>query len=315
MFVERIYAIYSVVKNANAKGYLFELMKSDRLQLANHIKESLSVDHVKAHSFWMQNLINDIENGGQQISVELDGTKCTLGRWLATDNPHHYFSTKEEEEIRRMHDTIHSLGHSIYDGLKNNNYHKILIDYLMLTRLSLYLVNQLTVYIIEKSLIEKSQTDALTGLGNRQSLNEQLPLLHKSHVEIGEVYSLGMIDVDYFKDVNDTYGHQDGDSVLSEMAKIIMEFLHEGDQVYRYGGEEFLVVLPATTLNNAYTALDNLRQKIAKHPFTVNNHKIALTISIGLVALDSHKAYEDILKSCDIKLYEAKELGRNCIVK
>lgn len=315
MFVERIYAIYAVVKNANAKGYLFELMKSDRIHLADHIQESLSVDHVKAHSFWMQNLISDIENGGKKVSVELDSTKCTLGKWLATDNPHNYFSPEEEAEINRMHQTIHNLGHSIYDGLKNNNYHKVLIDYLMITRLSLYLINQLTVYIIEKSLIEKSQTDALTGLGNRQCLNEKLPSLHKNCLSKGGVYSLALIDVDHFKEVNDTYGHQVGDTVLSGLAKIITHFLHEDDQIYRYGGEEFLIVLPKTSIQEAFTALENLREKIAQHLFEINNHKITLTISIGLDTLDNHKSYEAILKSCDVKLYEAKELGRNRIVQ
>ena len=162
-----------------------------------------------------------------------------------------------------------------------------------------------------------SLTDGLTQIENRRSLNERLHEMWQHSVRLHEPISLVMCDIDKFKSVNDNYGHQAGDAVLKEFAQVLKSEAREIDRVGRYGGEEFLLVLPGTVLDAAVTFAERLREKVASHTFTYEGGTLTRTMSCG-VAASPHPRVKDedaLLRAADDALYVAKETGRNRVVR
>ncbi|HYN99847.1 MAG TPA: diguanylate cyclase, partial [Actinomycetota bacterium] len=114
-----------------------------------------------------------------------------------------------------------------------------------------------------RQLAEAAHQDALTGLGNRLRLNIDLPRIHSRFERERYIYNIALFDLDRFKEYNDTHGHQQGDALLSEVGKVFLAELRQGDLVYRYGGEEFLLVLPNRSLEEAVKAAERFRRTVA----------------------------------------------------
>jgi diguanylate cyclase (GGDEF)-like protein len=162
-------------------------------------------------------------------------------------------------------------------------------------------------------LNELSRTDLLTGLFNRRHLDEQLTkhliASRRHHHELGVL----LLDLDHFKQVNDTHGHLTGDSVLCEFARRVQASLRAGDIAGRWGGEEFLVILPDTGLTGAHEVGEKIRAMTAAQPFSGTAGDIRVTVSGGCAEAPAEHP-EDLVHRADTGLYEAKEQGRNCIV-
>ncbi|MFL5470318.1 MAG: diguanylate cyclase [Gemmatimonadaceae bacterium] len=166
-------------------------------------------------------------------------------------------------------------------------------------------------------LRQMSFTDGLTLIENRRSLEERLHDMWQHSVRLHEPIALVMCDIDKFKSVNDNYGHQAGDSVLREFAQLLKTEAREIDRVGRYGGEEFLLILPGTVLDSAVTFAERLREKVAHHNFTYPGGMLCRTMSCGVAAAPHPriKDQEALLKASDDALYVAKETGRNRVVR
>ena len=170
---------------------------------------------------------------------------------------------------------------------------------------------------LNDKLRQISLTDGLTQIENRRSLEERLHDMWQHSVRLHEPIALVMCDIDKFKSVNDNYGHQAGDSVLKEFAQLLKDEAREIDRVGRYGGEEFLLILPGTVLDAAVTFAERLRDKVERHTFTYAGGTLCRTMSCG-VAASPHprvKDQEALLKASDDALYVAKETGRNRVVR
>ncbi|MEE9910388.1 MAG: GGDEF domain-containing protein [Deltaproteobacteria bacterium] len=164
----------------------------------------------------------------------------------------------------------------------------------------------------EQKLIELNMLDALTGVNNRRSLETHLREEIERHKRYGHPLSLIMFDIDHFKHVNDTYGHQCGDYILQVIAELICKSIRSEDILARYGGEEFCCVLPETPLSAAVILAERFRKKIADHVFEYQEHRVQLTISLGVSAMGASTATSDmLLKNADDGLYVAKNRGRN----
>ena len=168
---------------------------------------------------------------------------------------------------------------------------------------------------LNKELFEMSRRDPLTHLGNRLRLHEDLKTLRGRAERYGHSYCAMLCDIDFFKPYNDTYGHLAGDEVLKKTAEVILENLRTGDTAYRYGGEEFLIILPQQSLESATVVGERLRRSVEELaiPHEAKMPAGVVTISVGLAALspDEKKAAEELLKEADAALYHAKEAGRN----
>jgi diguanylate cyclase (GGDEF)-like protein len=158
--------------------------------------------------------------------------------------------------------------------------------------------------------------DPLTGLKNRLNLEEELAGLIK-HYKIHHLpYAVVMLDIDWFKKINDTYGHDAGDFVLCELSEIFLTSVRPQDSVYRAGGEEFVIVFNRITQEQALNKSEKIRQRIQEHSFVYNEHEFDITISAGVYHPDIIEidTIQEVLKLADNALYEAKRSGRNKIV-
>jgi len=171
------------------------------------------------------------------------------------------------------------------------------------------------VYQRTKELERIAQTDTLTGLLNRGGLVDRLSLEIDRTARYKRGLSLLMIDLDHFKQVNDTHGHLVGDCVLSELATVLNKVCRSSDGIGRYGGEEFLIVLPETDINKAQELAERIRIAIMEHVFAKSmSLALSLTCSIGVTEYQQDQTFSDILKVVDDVLYQAKSLGRNRVV-
>jgi len=157
-----------------------------------------------------------------------------------------------------------------------------------------------------------SRTDALTGLYNRRHLDEVLTLRHAEARRHQEPLSLLLLDIDHFKHVNDTHGHPAGDMVLREFARRLNNELRSGDIAGRWGGEEFLVILPHTDLTGAVEVAERIRNAFAATPVTAGVAHITVTVSGGCCG-GPGESPEELLHRADRELYQAKTAGRNQI--
>jgi len=164
----------------------------------------------------------------------------------------------------------------------------------------------------ERKLVALNMIDALTGINNRRSLESHLKDEVDRYKRYGRPLSLIMFDIDHFKDINDTHGHQCGDFILQEIAVIIQRSIRTEDILGRYGGEEFCCLLPETPLASAAVLAERFREKIAKTTFNYACADISVTISLGVSSMTQEVvSAEMLLKKADEGLYRAKNAGRN----
>jgi len=162
-----------------------------------------------------------------------------------------------------------------------------------------------------------SRTDGLTGISNRRHLEERMHEMWEHAKRLNEPLACVMCDIDKFKSVNDTYGHQAGDAVLKQFAEVLSHEAREIDRVGRYGGEEFMVLLPGTVLDAAVTFAERVRIAIEERTFTFEGGSLRRTVSAGVAAWPHPRvhSHEELIKSADSALYVAKETGRNRVIR
>lgn len=183
------------------------------------------------------------------------------------------------------------------------------ISYLeQLTRQSAITINRANTY---SKVLQYATLDALTNLNNRRQFEVRLKQEIATTKRQKNPLCAMMVDIDFFKKVNDTYGHASGDAVLRTVASIIKEHLRESDIPSRYGGEEFAVLLPYTHLDEAKIVGERLRKAVETTPIPIDKKNINVTISMGLAEFSPQETGEDLFKRADSALYEAKESGRN----
>lgn len=159
---------------------------------------------------------------------------------------------------------------------------------------------------------EVSHTDALTFLPNRRQIMIDLQNAVEFSDRYGTPLTISMVDIDHFKKVNDTHGHTAGDDVLRNLAGELRQHIRHPDTIGRFGGEEFLIVLPHSTVKAAIEQAQRLCERISSTPITTGEQSLNMTISIGIAQYKLHKEdWQALLNRADAALYEAKNRGRN----
>jgi diguanylate cyclase (GGDEF)-like protein len=171
---------------------------------------------------------------------------------------------------------------------------------------------------LNRELYEQSRQDALTRVGNRLRMEEDLDTIEGNVGRYGQGYAVALCDIDRFKSFNDLYGHQAGDDALRRVATALQRTCRQGDAVYRYGGEELLVLLPGQRLELAAAAAERMRGAVEglRIPHPSGGTSATLTISIGVAMRDARNegSVEAVLREADAALYRAKDSGRNRVV-
>lgn len=194
---------------------------------------------------------------------------------------------------------------------------RILIFLLSIANLSIRLSD--TVGELENKLVKyndtlkkQANTDQLTGLYNRRRAIDYLEKLAAEATT--DTFSVCICDIDFFKKVNDTYGHDAGDEVLKTVARIMEDSVRRDTMVSRWGGEEFLIIFPESNGDDAYVAVERIRANIEKSETQVANEIIKVTMTFGIAEYDYSGSVDNMLKEADEKLYSGKESGRNRVV-
>lgn len=173
---------------------------------------------------------------------------------------------------------------------------------------------QLALLAAREELRERANRDLLTLLPNRQAietiLSHEISRCHRERSQVG----IMLLDIDHFKQINDTFGHFTGDAVLRETASRLRTAMRDYDHVGRYGGEEFLVVMPNCDLEQARIQAERLRRKLCDRPMSVDAHSINVSASFGVTISDGSERSPDVfVRVADEALYRSKDAGRNCV--
>ena len=191
-------------------------------------------------------------------------------------------------------------------------------DYASFRYFDIMISELLAIFKMKYQYTEKefmSVLDGLTGLYNRRQFELGLEQEFNRTKRHPADFSLAMLDIDFFKKVNDTYGHQFGDYVLKTVSDLMKASFRKTDLLYRYGGEELVIILPETNIEGALIPVQRLRRSVEEYNFEFNGIKAKVTVSIGLTMnFTEFKSSAEILKSADEALYKAKESGRNRVI-
>jgi diguanylate cyclase (GGDEF)-like protein len=209
------------------------------------------------------------------------------------------------------HAIDYAIGYSVFLGL--TIYYLRAIAQRVLVGIQLQFANASLAEQLRVALLvvrQDAATDALTGQGNRRALDEILSEQITNTGRTGQAFSVLMVDIDFFKKINDTYGHMVGDDALRAFAKRVREHLRLSDVCARFGGEEFVVVLPGTNLQTALEIAERLRLGVARSPL-MTTPTVTVTVSIGAAALIPGQTTQDLLNAADAAVYAAKRGGRN----
>lgn len=239
-------------------------------------------------------------------------TKCQLGCWLyekANNLIHQY---PQFEHLVAIHKEMHDEARQLVKLWQKTNEVKLANyrSFLDHQRKVMDLLNNQR----EEILHLQESLDPLTELINRRYMDVILKKNHAFSVRHEQPLVIAMLDLDYFKSVNDNYGHLAGDEVLKATSKCLSSSLRDLDYICRYGGEEFLVMLPKTTLDDSYKVMERVREGIEQSIIDFGETEIKVTVSIGLSSFEAGKSLEDLISQADEALYAAKLKGRNQVI-
>lgn len=173
-------------------------------------------------------------------------------------------------------------------------------------------VQDVTDFVVyEHKLVQMAKVDSLTGVYNRRYLDTRLAEEMERSRRHGNPLSIFILDIDYFKVINDTHGHICGDYTLRAMSELLQNAIRTSDILGRYGGEEFCCVMPETTFEQALVLAERCREQISENRFSCSDQQSRITVSIGVTTQTAGDTLERMIKRADDSLYEAKRTGRN----
>lgn len=303
-------------------SYLDQLRKMYLLRLSHisRLFEKKLMIHYENHLKWLIKLIDFIQNIEGAGCPELRHTHCEFGKWLHDTTFAYLVSTSHFKSIENLHANLHDLGANLVNYAAKPNARSSTLIYFMqrIDYTSLEIGNEIAIL----NEIEVSSKDPLTELLSRRLLNKVLTNQLEISQATGQGLSLIMCDLDHFKLINDKYGHLAGDAVLQNFAHLLHQTFRQSDYLFRFGGEEFLIVLPATDEKAVFTLAQTLCTATRAQKVVYEKDSITYTISAGMYAI-SHdpsapirqESIDHYIACADTKLYAAKEHGRDRVEK
>lgn len=263
-----------------------------------------------AHFRWLVKILRFIDNRNQDLPEICSGEAhlhCEFGHWLSTRLLEEREDTSFLLDINKKHIYVHQACRNLITAIEQHRQTNDVFDHFEQSLLAF--TEALTTYKVHLLQLRTSY-DALTGLPLRRILDESFGSMNK---ELGAdgLYLL-LLDIDHFKKVNDNYGHLNGDIVLRSLALNISNNIRRSESMYRYGGEEFIVLLHATNDHEAVTIAERLRRDIARLEIIAGEHIIRITFTGGLTRIHQDETLREVLERADIALYTGKKSGRNC---
>jgi diguanylate cyclase len=321
--IVQLIEIFKLINNKVAKVYLYEYinklvsLNNVRLNSLTDLVEKNIITHYESHLIWLTKLANIIRDEKKDTNLELNHALCTFGVWMENDAKNIIQNNSKYKTIYNLHHDLHFFAQKIFLQLNTNEYH-ILITYLEKCEfISLSIGTELA--LIDNILMNKKITkDTLTGALNRQALRNIFENQYELSFATNSAFVLAMCDLDFFKTINDTYGHIAGDNLLKLFVEIVKKHIRTSDIIIRYGGEEFIIMLPAINKEKGAKVLENIRQEFQDSRMLFKDSEISATVSIGMIEIKPEKEFNtglinQYIMIADQELYRAKESGRNKI--
>jgi diguanylate cyclase len=323
--IYQLFVLYQNVENIIATAYLNQyiqsLLTSNRFRI-NSLKDMIEkrfLLYYQHHLEWLNALAITIQNRDTSLTPELNPTLCEFGKWLINDAKTIIKNNSKYKEIVFQHQLLHDLGGMLNKQLdKEKHDDNVIMSYLEKCEMISLAIGTELALIDNSYMIQKAAKDELTGALNRNSLKPIFESQYELSLATDTTFVLAMCDLDHFKLVNDTYGHIAGDRLLKEFVSIIKETLRDSDIVVRYGGEEFIILLPNSNLDNAKKRLEEIRIKFQNSKCTYKEKSLSTTVSIGMTQItpkpeeySKNLNCEPFIAQADEKLYQSKSNGRN----
>ena len=313
--------MFNKISNSVAKlylsSYIDDLLSVNNLRLSSiaDLLEKNIIMHYESHLLWLNELAKHIKEEQKDGFPQLDAKLCAFGTWLSNDAKTLIQNNSKFMIIDQLHINLHLLARKIFTHL-NTNEHHILMTYLEKCEfISLSIGTELA--LIDNVLMNRRVTkDSLTGALNRNGLNNVFESQYELSLATNNPFILAMCDLDFFKNINDSYGHIAGDKMLESFVNIVKLNIRNSDVIIRYGGEEFVIILPAVNSKKGFEVLENIRKGFESYILKFDSHLIKTTVSIGMIEIKPQHNYkqsfaEQYIMMADKQLYSAKENGRN----
>jgi len=304
-------AKFSLVKEASRDLYVFDEVLRESLAKELSRRDSILIYHIS----WIISFLKDIINLKDIPSVEIDYRKCELRKMLLRRKYFFEANNKLLKEIEKADRLLHLFAEKVYSGIRNGDFINAWLAYVRCVKSSFSLISLLSASKIRK-FAKEVKVDPLTGLLSRRYLYPIFKDVLELSFYTETPFSVALIDIDNFKKINDEYGHLVGDCVLKKIAKVIKESLRKSDYIFRYGGEEIVILMPSSGKEESFRILERLRRRIEKEKFNCRGKEVKVTVSVGACTdvYDSKKSPEDYISCADKKLYIAKKTGKNKVV-
>ncbi|CAA7620640.1 Diguanylate cyclase [Candidatus Terasakiella magnetica] len=266
-------------------------------------------NHTDWLRYWYSSVLTRTDSGASPIAP----ITCALDTWMAQATSEMLGGYSEFATIRELHAEIHEKADRM-TARTNAGQATTTSDYEAM--MSLVLAFSAAAQNLEREVWRTLATvDPLTGLGNRQTMMTHLIGERDRAIRLEQPCCVGLADVDNFKKINDTWGHATGDQVLCAVADCLRTAVRPYDVVYRYGGEEFLICLPAATSEAGFQVLERMRMAVEALELTTHKgNVIRITVTFGLADLTADLSVEESLERADNALYDGKRLGKNRVM-
>jgi diguanylate cyclase len=309
-----------------AKEFLQDFLKllasrnHGRLRHISELTEKNLLVHFEKHLHWMEQLTGAVAERDVQVMPETHPERCEFGKWLHSDGAALIRDKSHYRQIVGIHDAMHHVVQEMVPVMGRES--DSLPLYALLKKAenhSLDLGNEISL-LNSMVIMSVYSKDALTGLLTRRNMERILI----NQLEISRAtetpFCLLMCDLDHFKRINDDHGHTIGDRAIIHFASLVRAAMRQSDLLFRYGGEEFLVVLPATPYDQGWKIAEKLRQLLNDTPLVLEDTRIDVRASFGLLEVHGSKVsfidaelVRELIQECDQRLYLAKHRGRDQI--
>ena len=318
----------TISSNSFSKYYLSEKIEefldnnNRRIQTIDELIDSKTINFFEGHLIWLNRLAQAIENLDVDALPELSPTACILGKWLQHKGKQVIVEQERWQYLNTLHHHLHHVAKRVEVLMRTTpiDYHYLLLLLEKADHLALSIGIDLTL-LSNIEYIKVSSKDPLTGVLNRQLLDKIFKTQFELSKSLNTGFALIMGDIDDFKKVNDQHGHVFGDFVLKEFARILTDSVRKSDFVIRFGGEEFILILPITTLDEAEKIANKICNTFATKPTDKNGDSLYLSASFGVSYIhpeidesSTKRHISELIDEVDQKLLLAKQMGKNKVI-
>ncbi len=311
---------FELLKDYTALGYLKNLVSREKASTREFIEillqeKAIQIEEIiDKHIHWEEDILDFIAENKKNIDVNIEETKCEIGQWFSAISKKNVNST-QIQKLKKLHREIHITAHTIIFLKENEKYNLLVNEYSSFVKNNLLFLSSLLTFLFSEK-IHELEKDNLTKLLTRSVLNEIYPKVMELSILTGQKFGIAFVDIDNFKSINDKYGHNAGDVVLKNLAQIMKKSLRKSDYLFRYGGEEFVIIVNGTTKKAFYHLLEKIRKEIQQTKIRVDSKEISVTVSIGGIVLKSRRyiPLNELIDKADNLMYEAKKEGKNRVI-